>query len=816
MARTSVMLTNFTGGEQTPKLRGRIDLAKYANGCTTLQNFMVLPQGGAERRHGTEYIASAKYSTRKALLLRFEFSITQAYILEFGHYYMRVYMDGGQVVSGSTPYEIVTPYAETQLAALSFAQSADVLYIAHPSFAPRQLSRTGHTSWTLSLFDWKNGPFFDENTGSTTFMLTSIGGSTGFANESVYITASAATFVSTDVGRWVKFRYTSPAEVITDSSHEGGTDVTSGTTVCTPIGSTGQYQCVTATNVNPNSTVCQFQPSLAAGWTWLCSEDVTTPGTDPDDYTWNGTEWSVNGPWVLEYRFEEDTGDVQLQYSLDNGVNWDLYENLSGANFDWATVEGDLNKDDYGGVTPRLRLFAIGSTAEFFYKFRLLRDERLGYMKITSYISTTKVAALVMSDVTHLNRANRLWSLGSWSGTSGWPSVVTFHQDRLFFASTPTEPQTVWSSKTGDYNNFESGDDDDNALNFSLVANDVNYIQWMVSRGDLVLGGASGEWVLKSYNGPLTPTNIQVQRVSTYGSESAGGELTDNALVYIQRGGKRVRLFAYDYNTDSYQSSDMNLFADHITDGTSIVDVDFMNSPDPLLWCVKGDGTVGILTLMTDQQVIAWSSFITDGLVESVATLSGEVWLYINRTIGGTAKRYIERLTWWDGTIANASFVDSSLSYSGSAVTSVSGMDHLIGETVAIFNDGVYAGTAVVGADGSVALPASATVITVGLPYTSILVTNPLEIPNNTNTSQSYTKRIVRAVARLFKTVGGVLGRDSSKTYALVSGDDMFTGDKELLFPNGYDKDATVYIAQSDPLPMTITAIIAEGESMER
>jgi hypothetical protein len=161
MARASVMLTNFTGGEQTPKLRGRIDLAKYANGCMTLQNFLVLPQGGAERRHGTEYIASAKYTDRKALLLRFEFSVTQKYILEFGHYYMRVFMDGAQVVSDASPYEIATPYAESHLSSLSFAQSADVLYIAHPSFAPRTLSRTGHTSWTLELFDWKNGPFFD-------------------------------------------------------------------------------------------------------------------------------------------------------------------------------------------------------------------------------------------------------------------------------------------------------------------------------------------------------------------------------------------------------------------------------------------------------------------------------------------------------------------------------------------------------------------------------------------------------------------------------------------------------------------------------
>ena len=756
MARASVMLTNFTGGEQTPKLRGRIDLAKYANGCMTLQNFLVLPQGGAERRHGTEYIASAKYTNRKALLLRFEFSVTQKYILEFGHYYMRVFMNGAQVVSGASPYEIATPYAESHLSSLSFAQSADVLYIAHPSFAPRTLSRTGHTSWTLALFDWKNGPFFDQNTTSKTFTLRPVGSSSGIEGQSVYVDASSATFASSWVGRWIRIPYTSPAKTLANSTR-----------------------------------------TYSSG-------------------SWTSSAWQVNGNWVLEYRFEEDNGDGELQYSLDGGVSWEMYEPLYGASYDWTTIDGSLVASDFGGVKPQFRIYIPGNHGKFFYKFRLARTQRVGLLKITSYSSTTRVVAQVMQDATNLNRPTRLWALGAWSSATGWPAVTTFHQDRLFFASTPTQPQTVWGSKTGDYNNFEPGDDDDNALNFSLVANDVNYIRWMVSRGDLVLGGASGEWVLKSYQGPLSPTNIQVHRVSTYGSDPAGGELTDNALVYVQREGKKVRMFAYDYNSDSYQSPDMNLFADHVTDGTTITDIDYMNSPDPILWCVLANGKVGVLTLMTDQQVIAWSSFITDGYVESIATLPGEVWFYVRRTIGGSAKRYIERMTWWDGTLANASFVDSSLSRTGSPVSSVSGLSHLAGKVVSIFGDGTYLGDATVTSGGAVTLPSSASSVTVGLPYTSILVTNPLEVPNNTNTSQSYTKRIIRATIRLFKAVGGVLGYTSAKTYAIVPGSEAFTGDKEILFPHGYDKDAYVYIAQTSPLPITVTAIIAEGESMER
>jgi hypothetical protein len=116
MARVAVQLTNFTGGELSPRLDGRNDLTKYASGCKTLENMIVYPHGSAARRPGTQFVAEVKD---------------------------------------------ISPYLEAELFEIKFAQSADVMYICHPNHAVRKLSRTGHTAWTLTEVNFTNGPYLD-------------------------------------------------------------------------------------------------------------------------------------------------------------------------------------------------------------------------------------------------------------------------------------------------------------------------------------------------------------------------------------------------------------------------------------------------------------------------------------------------------------------------------------------------------------------------------------------------------------------------------------------------------------------------------
>ena len=197
MARVSVQLTNFTAGELSPRLDGRNDLSKYPSGCKTLENFIVYPHGSAARRSGTQFISEVKTSANKTRLIPFEFSTTQTYILEFGNQYIRIYKDKGQVQSGGSAVEVATPYLTAELFDIKLAQSADVMYIVHPNHATRKLSRTSHINWTLTTCNFTNGPFQDTNTSTTTLTPSATTGS-------VTITASANTFVSTDVDRLVR------------------------------------------------------------------------------------------------------------------------------------------------------------------------------------------------------------------------------------------------------------------------------------------------------------------------------------------------------------------------------------------------------------------------------------------------------------------------------------------------------------------------------------------------------------------------------------------------------------------------------------
>ena len=208
MARVHPFQTNFTAGELTPKLAGQVDFKKYNNGVEIMENMTVFPQGGASRRYGTRFVKEVKDSSKVTRLIPFEFNIEQSYVLEFGDQYIRFYKDNGQIISGGSAYEIATPFTESMLYEIQFTQSADVMYIVHETLKPRKLSRTGHTSWTLTEVEFQNGPYLDANESSITFTsshqvigtgrtLTASGTAFGYENNG---------FHSSDVGRLIRMK----------------------------------------------------------------------------------------------------------------------------------------------------------------------------------------------------------------------------------------------------------------------------------------------------------------------------------------------------------------------------------------------------------------------------------------------------------------------------------------------------------------------------------------------------------------------------------------------------------------------------------
>jgi len=666
MARVAVQLTNFTGGELSPRLDGRNDLQKYPTGCKTLENMIVYPHGSAARRSGTQFVAEVKDSSKDTRLIPFEFSTTQTYMLEFGNQYIRFYKDNGQILSGGSAYEISSPYLETELFDIKYAQSADVMYICHPSHPVKKLSRTGHTSWSLVDDVIANGPFMDHNIETTTL---------------------------------------SP-------SHKN-------------VGQTTTVTASSTTGINSN--------------------------------------------------------------------------------------QGFLSTD-------------VG---------RLLHIKD-GHLKITSVTSTTVVVGTVIIDL-GITTPVTDFALGSFSDTTGYPSCVTFFEQRLVFAATLSQPQTIFFSKSGDYENMDDGYHetvaDDDAIVYTIASNQVNAIRFMTATRTLIIGTAGGEFAVSGGGTDIaiTPTNILIKKQSNNGAANVDALAVGNATIFLQRAKRKLRELAYNFDVDGYLAPDLTILAEHISKG-GFKQLSYQQEPNQIIWCVRNDGQLAGLTYQREQQVVAWHRHIFGGsfgsgnaVCDSVATIPTDdseyqTWVIVKRTINGATKRYIEYIHEYDfdeTDDTSFNFLDSQLSYDGSAASTISGLAHLEGQTVSILANGAAHPNKVV-SSGEVVLERSATKVKIGLPYISLLQTMRIDAGSQNGTSQSKTKRIYDITVRLYESIGVEVGPDlnnmeripfRSSANAMNSGINVFTGDKEVEFRGNYETDGFIFVRQTQPLPLTILSL---------
>lgn len=154
MASLRTLQRSFAGGEISPEMFGRIDDNKFQSGLATCRNFIAKPQGPAQNRPGFQFVREVKNSAMKTRLIPFTYSTIQTMVIEVGAGYFRFHTQGATLLSGGVPYEIANPYAEADLFDLHYVQSADVLTIVHPNYAPQELRRLGATNWTLTAISF--------------------------------------------------------------------------------------------------------------------------------------------------------------------------------------------------------------------------------------------------------------------------------------------------------------------------------------------------------------------------------------------------------------------------------------------------------------------------------------------------------------------------------------------------------------------------------------------------------------------------------------------------------------------------------------
>lgn len=827
---TKLLLRSFAGGEITPELNGRIDLGKFQTGLGLARNFITLPHGPAARRPGTRFIIEAKDSTHKVRLIPFQFSADQTAVLEFGHQYIRFHIDGGTLLEGAVAidsitgatvtatahgfstgdwvyigarfhkitvtgantfttadfwgsasaadgptcarvYTLASPYDEADLFKLGYAQDANVLTITHPAHAVRELSRLGATNWALTVVD------FAPPTGApSSVLVTPTSPASGVATQSSYVvTAVQADGVTESLPSAV-------ASASNDLTKQGNYNTVSWSGVAGAVRYNvyklrgGVYGYIG--QIIPDTTLSTVIASISRGF--LSTISVTTS--------------SAHGITYAPYKriYVSDTGVPSL-----DGTWW-----LTAV----PTATTLTLHYPYGGMP------ASASTG-----------------KITDVSSSSALSVKddnVLPDTT-TPPPDDLITLNK--EQSDYPSCVTHHEQRRWFAGTDGKPQVLFCTRTGTTSNLTSSlpARDADALEIRIAATQYNRIRHLMALSDLIAFTAGGEFRIYAEGAPaITPNSVSVKPQGFSGAADVQPVVTSGSILYVQAQGAHVRELAYNWEANAYRSIDVSMFAPHRFNGHAITQLAYSRAPDQILWAVRDDGVLLAMTYVPDQQVFGWHMHeTTGGAFESACVVSegNEDVLYVvaRRTIDERAVRYVERLNTRIFTaLEDAYFVDCGLTYSGEPTDTVTGLWHLEGQEVQILADGAVATPATV-TDGAVSVGFEASVIHVGLPIVSDLRTLPLTLEGMNAAGQGTLKNVTKAHLRVSSSslvqAGPSFGRLRAYPPRAVSDNygsppGLRDGELTLTIDPVWSTDGAVCVRQAEPLPLTVASMTLEAQ----
>ena len=314
---------------------------------------------------------------------------------------------------------------------------------------------------------------------------------------------------------------------------------------------------------------------------------------------------------------------------------------------------------------------------------------------------------------------------------------------------------------------------------------------------------------------------------SDNGSANVAAVALEKSIIYVQKGGRQIRDYYFDVNAESYVSPDVSRTGEHMTQ-SGIIQLAPTKTPQPAVWMVRNDGVLVCMTYNKEDRILGWHRHIlggTDVKVESVCVIQDptgtfdEVWMIVSRTINGATKRYVEYMTkLWETNdlLKDAFYVDCGLSYSGTPLATVAGLDHLALEHVDILADGARHPPLQVDITGSITLAIEASTIHVGLPMTSVVKLLPLDAGAADGTALGKTKRIDHGTFWFMDTVGGQYGAslNSLNIFEVRSDQDpmdvapaLFNGPLNIEWDGDYDRDASMFVVQDAPFPMTLLAV---------
>jgi hypothetical protein len=702
MGRPSKIQNSFSGGEISPELFGRTDLAKWNNGCSTLRNMFVSYRGGASSRAGLKYVGTCLQDGNgpPPRDIDFQFNINQGYALEFGDQVVtrtvtnaadaggliRITLDSTRglmtgmatVISGvvgtteANGAWIITVIDGTDIdlqdsvfanayvsGGISVTPNAGYMRIkSNGAYVVEDAQDiTNITQGNPGVFTYDNSDYTLQN-GDWIF-VTGVGGMTDF-NGLVWIVydVTGTDFSVTDL-------FGVPVETLSFSAYTSGGSLERIFTSPAPYAAVDLPYLKFTQSADTMSLCCVNQQT----GTEYPPYDLVRNGATDWDFTEVTFESSIDAPTGLAITVHASTtlstyysyvvtavnenGEESVASAPDQDQNNDISVNAGSNSLTWNVVTGATSYNiyratpQYGAMVPSGVLYGY-----------------LGTSTGNNFVDTNIIADFTKVPPTHND---------PFDGDNNQPSCVAYFQQRRVYANTQSQPDTYFFSRPGAFTNMDISIPitDDAAIIGAPWAQQVNGIQFMqpMTNGLIILTG-NGAWLLNGggENNAITPSSQTAQSQAYNGCSDHIPPLVVNYdVLYVQSKGSIVRDLAYNFFTNVFTGTDMTVLSSHLFNYHQMQQWAYCEEPYKLIWLARDDGIMLCLTYLKEQDVYAWSRHDTNGFFVGVCSVTEPpvdvLYTIVKRYINGQWKYYSERMDNRNWTNAENCFcVDAGLS----------------------------------------------------------------------------------------------------------------------------------------------------------
>jgi hypothetical protein len=404
------------------------------------------------------------------------------------------------------------------------------------------------------------------------------------------------------------------------------------------------------------------------------------------------------------------------------------------------------------------------------------------------------------------------WYEQSYSAIRGFPAAVTFHEDRLWFGGTKSQPDGLWGSVTSQYFNFDLGDAEANdALDLDANIGQTNRIRHLVSNRDLQIFASRSEFYLPSFQDePVTPENAKISSQTPFGTGFVRPQSIDGATMFVQSTGSAVREYIYSDAEGAYTGNMISLLSSHlIKSPLQLATVKgSLDRPGAYAFFLMNDGNISVYYSIRNEKRAGWVDWNTTGKFHSICSVEDDLYSVSVRDDGsGTDKLFLERFTSSRDTDFSDEFTGTngvftvSSHFANGAVVDVTDGDEYLGQFT------------VAGGQLDVSAVKTSSTVQAGYKFIPELKTLPVDGQVQGGFLTARPRRISMVDLDLNETLSvSVNGTDMvirNVNFSIGSAPDKITGKKEFR-PLGYSKDPRVTISQSAPLPLQINGLIAE------